>query len=66
MDLRTVLENSISHMKGFEALKKIHSEASTRGFFRIFLKDRSLVAMVYPKESKDEIQRIIQNSRENI
>jgi aminoglycoside/choline kinase family phosphotransferase len=63
MDLRTVLENSISHMNGVEGLKKIHGEASNRGFFRISFKNHSLVAMVYPQENRDETEKIVALTR---
>jgi len=49
----------------FVGLRKIQGEASVRSFFRIMLKDpepggcASLMAMVYPQEAGEEIQRII-------
>ena len=38
-------------------LEKIHAEASRRGFFRIRLGKKTLVAMVYPEPSHVEVER---------
>jgi len=44
-------------------IKKLRGEASTRNFFRVSLKNRSLVAMVYPEDNNEEIERIARLTR---
>lgn len=48
-----------SQLKGIGTVKKLRGEASTRNFFRVSLGNESLVAMVYPEENREEIDRIV-------
>jgi len=45
------------------SIRKLRGEASTRNFFRVTLKTRSLVAMVYPEDKREEIERIARLTR---
>lgn len=49
------LKNSVS---GVRSVLKLAGDASVRNYFRLFLGDHSIIAMVYPESSKDEIDRI--------
>jgi aminoglycoside/choline kinase family phosphotransferase len=60
MDLKKYLESKLSHRGGIRGIRKIRGEASNRVFFRVFFQKYSQVAMVYPEENKEEIQRIVQ------
>lgn len=50
-------------MEGITHIRKLRGEASTRNFFRVSLKNRSLVAMVYPEDKREEIERIARLTR---
>jgi aminoglycoside/choline kinase family phosphotransferase len=54
--LKEYLETKLKNIKG---TKKLRGEASTRVFYRVFFDSYSLVAMVYPRENKEEISRIV-------
>jgi aminoglycoside/choline kinase family phosphotransferase len=56
--MKNYLETQLHSLKGIESIKKLRGEASTRNFFRVSFKNRSLVAMVYPVDSTDEIDHI--------
>lgn len=45
-------------LEGITGISKLRGEASTRNFFRVSFKSRSLVAMVYPADNREEIERI--------
>jgi aminoglycoside/choline kinase family phosphotransferase len=55
MNMKKYLE---SQLKNAGAVKKLRGGASTRNFFRVSFGNESLVAMVYPEENKQEIERI--------
>jgi len=50
-------------LAGITDIRKLRGEASTRSFFRVSLKNRSLVAMVYPEDNSGEIERIARLTR---
>jgi N-acetylmuramate 1-kinase len=50
------LSGKLKHVKRIE---KIRGEASTRSFYRVYVDNRSLVAMVYPGKSSAEIEKIV-------
>lgn len=54
--IRKYLEEKIGPGKRID---KIHGEASSRAFFRIYFPGYSRVAMVYPDENRAEIDRIM-------
>lgn len=51
-------ELRVRGVEGITDIRKLRGEASTRNFFRVSFKNRSLVAMVYPEDNRDEIERI--------
>ena len=48
-----------SRLKHVKQIKKIRGEASTRSFYRVIFDNYSLVAMVYPGENSEEIEKIV-------
>ena len=46
-------------LKGIIKIEKIEGEASRREFHRVFLDSGTVVAMVYPEENRDEIEKVI-------
>jgi aminoglycoside/choline kinase family phosphotransferase len=46
-------------LKQVNQIKKIRGEASNRTFYRVFFYNYSLVAMVYPKVNREEIEKIV-------
>lgn len=58
MELKKYLASSLQHLDNIKKIQKIQGEASNRGFFRVYFDKYSLVAMVYPVENKEEIERI--------
>jgi len=55
------------HVSGVERVSRLAGDASTRNYFRLFTGAQSIVAMVYPENNSDEINRIralTQNYRE--
>jgi aminoglycoside/choline kinase family phosphotransferase len=57
--MKKYLESRLIHLKGIKKIRKLHGEASNRGFFRVSFDNDSLVAMVYPEKNKEEIEKII-------
>ena len=49
-------------LKNVNRIEKIRGEASTRTFFRLFFDSYTLVAMVYPRDNPEEIERIVRLS----
>ncbi len=59
--MKKYLESEL-RVRGFEGItgiRKLRGEASTRNFFRVSFRDRSFVAMVYPGDNREEIERIV-------
>jgi aminoglycoside/choline kinase family phosphotransferase len=56
--MKKYLESKLIHLKGIKKIRKLHGEASNRSFFRVSFDNDSLVAMVYPEENKEEIEKI--------
>ncbi len=54
--MKQFLENKL---KGIIKIEKIEGEASRREFYRIFLGSGTVVAMAYPEENRDEIEKVI-------
>ncbi|MCK5057115.1 MAG: phosphotransferase, partial [Candidatus Aminicenantes bacterium] len=50
-------------IKNLNRIEKIRGEASTRTFFRLFFERYTLVAMVFPQENREEIERIVRLTR---
>ena len=52
----------INHLKhnvsGVERVSRLAGDASTRNYFRLFTGDQSIIAMVYPENNSEEINRI--------
>jgi len=47
-----------SKIPGITEIKKIRGEASVRSFYRIHIHDKPFMAMVYPTENKEEIEKV--------
>jgi aminoglycoside/choline kinase family phosphotransferase len=63
-DMKEYLSEQLETKKiGFERIQKIPGEASTRAFYRVLLEQDSLVAMVYPEDAEQEIERITRLTR---
>lgn len=54
--LQTILKERAIY---YRSIRKIQGEASTRSFFRVYIRDESVIAMVYPEQAEKEIERII-------
>jgi len=46
------------HVRGVESVFRLAGDASARNYFRLFTRDRSIIAMVYPESNPGEITRI--------
>lgn len=46
------------HIRGVERASRLAGDASARNYFRLFIGDQSIIAMVYPENNSEEIKRI--------
>lgn len=58
VDTSKYLDSKLNDLKGIKNFKKIRSEASNRNFFRVSFEKHTMIAMVYPEENKEEIEKI--------
>ncbi|MCP4219902.1 MAG: phosphotransferase [bacterium] len=56
--MKNYILSKLGHLGGIAGIKKIQGEASNRCFFRVNQGKHSMVAMVYPSENREEIERI--------